>query len=197
MRIIADQDSGAEKHKFIDRESFLVFAFSLALFITGTCGMIGTDEYVSCTPPSNLRMRKLITYDSVLACFIAGNAFTWDDWFRLQTMDDSLQPTIDMLLNIGIFVWYGAVAPWGKFLTNDVIPLYRLVPLAVLVLIFRRLPWVYAFHKKIAQIEHTRQAIFVGFFGPIGVSAVFYLYITREFLETLGDGNGKLRPDGK
>lgn len=142
-------------------------------------------------------MRKLITDNSVLACFIAGNAFTWDDWFRLQTMDDSLQPTIDMLLNIGIFVWYGAVAPWGKFLTNDVIPLYRLVPLAVLVLIFRRLPWVYAFHKKIAQIEHTRQAIFVGFFGPIGVSAVFYLYITREFLETLGDGNGKLRPDGK
>lgn len=46
---IIDRDSGAEKHKFVDRESFLVFAFSLALFITGTCGMIGSDEYVSCT----------------------------------------------------------------------------------------------------------------------------------------------------
>lgn len=165
----------AEKHDFVDRESFLVFVFSLALFITGTCGMIGTDD--------------------VLACFIAGNAFTWDDWFRLETMDDSLQPTIDMLLNIGIFMWYGAVAPWGKFLHNDVIPLYRLVPLAILILIFRRLPWVYAIHKKIPQIEHARQAIFVGFFGPIGVSAVFYLYITQEFLETLRDGDGNLRPD--
>lgn len=30
----------------MDRESFLVFAFSLALFITGTCGLIGSDEYV-------------------------------------------------------------------------------------------------------------------------------------------------------
>lgn len=132
-----------------------------------------------------------------MACFIAGNAFTWDDWFRLETLDDSLQPTIDMLLNIGIFMWYGAVAPWSKFLTNSVIPLYRLVPLAILVLIFRRLPWVYAIHKKIPQIEHARQAIFVGFFGPIGVSAVFYLYITQEFLGTLGDGDGELRPDGK
>ncbi|KAL1850452.1 hypothetical protein Daus18300_012930 [Diaporthe australafricana] len=167
----------AEKHKFVDRESFLVFAFSLALFITGTCGMIGSDD--------------------VLACFIAGNTFTWDDWFRLETLDDSLQPTIDMLLNISIFIWYGAVAPWGKFLTNDVIPLYRLVPLGVLILLFRRLPWVYAIHKKIPQIEHARQAIFVGFFGPIGVSAIFYLYITREFLETLRDDNEKLRPDGK
>ena len=50
----------AEKRKFVDRESFLVFAIALALFITGTCGMIGSDD--------------------VLACFVAGNAFTWDDW---------------------------------------------------------------------------------------------------------------------
>jgi len=50
----------AEERKFVDRESFLVFAISLALFIVGTCGMIGSDD--------------------VLACFIAGNVFTWDDW---------------------------------------------------------------------------------------------------------------------
>lgn len=50
----------AEERKFVDRESFLVFAITLALFITGTCGMIGSDD--------------------VLACFIAGNVFTWDDW---------------------------------------------------------------------------------------------------------------------
>lgn len=67
----------AEERKYVDRESFLVFAIALALFILGTCGMIGSDD--------------------VLACFIAGNAFTWDDWFRLETLDDSLQPTIDMV----------------------------------------------------------------------------------------------------
>jgi Sodium/hydrogen exchanger family len=49
----------ASGRKWVDRESFLVFAIALALFITGTCGMIGSDD--------------------VLACFIAGNAFTWDD----------------------------------------------------------------------------------------------------------------------
>jgi len=37
-------------------------------------------------------------------------------------------------------------------------------------------------HKYIHQIEEKRQAIFVGFFGPIGVSAIFYLYISIEFL---------------
>jgi NhaP-type Na+/H+ or K+/H+ antiporter len=35
-------------------------------------------------------------------------------------------------------------------------------------------------HKWIHQIEEARQAIFVGFFGPIGVSAVFYLTSQEE-----------------
>jgi sodium/hydrogen antiporter len=159
----------AEKRKYVDRESFLVFAIALSLFIVGTCGMIGSDD--------------------VLACFIAGNTFTWDDWFRLETVDDSLQPTIDMLLNVSIFMWYGAVCPWSSFLWNDVIPIYRLIALGICVLLFRRMPFVFAVHKVIPQIQQTRQAIFVGFFGPIGVSAIFYLYITLEFLESLRHGD--------
>lgn len=49
-----------ESKKYVDRESFLVFAITLALFIVGTDGLLGSDD--------------------VLACFIAGNVFTWDDW---------------------------------------------------------------------------------------------------------------------
>ena len=134
----------------------------MQLFIVGTCGMIGSDD--------------------VLACFIAGNTFTWDDWFRLETMDDSFQPTIDMLLNVSIFIWFGAVCPWRLFAHSPVIPIYRLIPLGILVLLLRRPPIIFAMHKQIHQIEQRRQALFVGFFGPIGVSAIFYLYISLEFL---------------
>lgn len=79
-----------------------------------------------------------------------------------------------MLLNVAIFAWFGAVCPWHKFLANDVIPLYRLVPLGVMVLLFRRLPIVLTFHKfkVIHQIDDIKHALFVGFFGPIGVSAM-------------------------
>ena len=126
----------------------------------------------------------MIGSDDVLACFIAGNVFTWDDWFRQETEDDSFQPTIDMLLNVSVFMWYGAVCPWHKFVSNDVIPIYRLIPLGIMVLLFRRLPMVLTYHHfhLIHQIDEIRHALFVGFFGPIGVSAMFYLYISREFL---------------
>ncbi|KAF7130931.1 hypothetical protein CNMCM5793_003866 [Aspergillus hiratsukae] len=166
----------AEEKRYVDRESFLVFAISLALFILGTCGMIGTDD--------------------LLACFVAGNVFTQDDWFRLETMDDSLQPTIDMLLNLAVFIWFGAVCPWSSFLSNNIIPIYRLVFLGILILLVRRMPIIFAMHKYIHQIEHLFQAGFVGFFGPIGVGAIFYLSVAREYLRTI-TVDGKVREDAE
>lgn len=38
--------------------------------------------------------------------------------------------------------------------------------------------------------------MFVGFFGPIGVSAIFYLYIAVEFLDTL-KADGEPRADAQ
>lgn len=111
-------------------------------------------------------------------------------------MDDSFQPTIDMLLNVAVFIWFGAVCPWAEFAHNNVIPIYRLVFLGILVLLLRRPPIVFAMHKQIHQIEQKRQALFVGFFGPIGVSAIFYLYVSIEFLKKI-TVNGEIREDAK
>ena len=119
---------------------------------------------------------------------------TCSDWFRLETLDDSLQPTIDMLLNVAVFMWFGAVCPWYSFAHNSVIPVYRLIPLGILILLMRRLPIVLLLHKRIPQIEEIRQALFVGFFGPIGVSAIFYLYITQQFLSGI-TVDGQMRGD--
>ena len=97
-----------------------------------------------------------------------------------------------MLLNLSIFIWYGAVCPWASFRVNNVIPIYRLIFLGILILLFRRVPTIFALHKRIPEIEHLQQMAFVGFFGPIGVSAIFYLYVSLNFLNQVTvDG----RPD--
>jgi NhaP-type Na+/H+ or K+/H+ antiporter len=112
-------------------------------------------------------------------------------------MDDSLQPTVDMLLNLAIFMWFGAVCPWAEFVHNDVIPIYRLVALGILILLLRRLPVVLAMHKYIHQIEQLSQAAFVGFFGPIGVGAIFYMSISRQFLLEKVIVDGQVREDAQ
>lgn len=101
-----------------------------------------------------------------------------------------------MLLNLAIFMWFGAVCPWASFAHNEIIPIYRLIFLGILILLVRRVPIVFAMHKYIHQIENKFQASFVGFFGPIGVGAAFYLSVSREFLlEITVDGH--VREDAK
>jgi sodium/hydrogen antiporter len=102
-----------------------------------------------------------------------------------------------MLLNVSFFIWAGAVCPWDMFAHNEVVPIYRLIFIGVLVLLFRRLPFVLAIHKQIHQIEEFRQALFVGFFGPIGVSAIFYLYVAIDFLESNVQYEGHEREDAQ
>jgi NhaP-type Na+/H+ or K+/H+ antiporter len=66
-------------HRLIDHESFLSFGIALTFFTLGVVGILGSDD--------------------ILCCFIVGNAFTWDDWFRVQTEDHAFQDVIDQLLN--------------------------------------------------------------------------------------------------
>ncbi|KAL1929677.1 hypothetical protein VTP01DRAFT_1815 [Rhizomucor pusillus] len=157
----------AEQRNLIDKESFLVYSIALALFLLGGVSLIGSDD--------------------LLACFIAGNSFTWDDWFRKETEDAHLMEVIDMLLNLSIFVYIGATMPWSLFGDSSLqMTAWRLVVLAILVLFLRRLPFVIATYKWIPALNNWRQALFTGWFGPIGVGAIFYYTVAIENLETDG-----------
>ena len=91
-------------------------------------------------------------------------------------------------------MWFGAVCPWTSFAHTDVVPIHRLILLGVLILLFRRIPEIFAMHLHIDHITQTRQALFVGYFGPIGVSAIFYLYISLDFLRGV-TVDGQVRED--
>lgn len=101
-----------------------------------------------------------------------------------------------MLLNLAIFMWFGAVCPWSEFKHNDIIPILRLIFLGILILLVRRMPIILVMWKQIHQIENFAHAAFVGFFGPIGVGAIFYLSICREFLRGI-TVDGKVREDAQ
>ena len=71
-----------------------------------------------------------------------------------------------------------------------------MVALAVLILLLQRLPVILILRSKISEIENFRQAVFVGIFGPIGVSAIFYLFVGLDFLESIvRDENGVASAD--
>ncbi|KAK8059298.1 Sodium/hydrogen exchanger family protein [Apiospora saccharicola] len=153
------------RKQWIDSESYLLYPTAMGLFLVGTCGAIGTDD--------------------LLACFVAGNALNWDGQFLEETekRHDEVNSSIDVLLNFGGFLYIGTILPWGEFhqpeLTGITYP--RLVGLGFLVLVLRRIPAILVFYKCMPHVcKNIKEALFMGYFGPIGAGAVFYLEHTRH-----------------
>lgn len=143
----------------------------------GTCGSIGVSD--------------------ILACFAAGTALNWDGDYLRETgrRHDEVNPAIDLLLNTGAFIYVGAIMPWSEFNQPDVtgITYPRLIALGVMVLSFHRIPAIMAMYKLMPSVcKSWKEALFMGYFGPIGVGAVFYLEHTRVHLfHPIGEGDAE------
>ncbi|KAH6658905.1 sodium/hydrogen exchanger family protein [Truncatella angustata] len=157
--------------KWIDSESYLLFPTALGLFVVGTCGAIGTSD--------------------LLACFIAGCALNWDGRFHAETKrrHDEVNNCVDVLLSYGGFMFIGVTLPWDQFHQPDItgITWARLIGLGFIVLIFRRIPALLVCCKMMpAVVQNWKEAVFMGYFGPIGVGAIYYLEHTQLMLLSLG-----------
>ncbi|OAA70773.1 Na(+)/H(+) antiporter 1 [Akanthomyces lecanii RCEF 1005] len=164
----------ALRRKWIDSESYLLFPAALGFFLVGTCGAIGTDD--------------------LLACFVAGNALNWDGEYLAETekRHDEVNSCIDVLLNFGGFMYIGTIIPWSDFNDPDGTGLTygRLFLLGILVILFRRIPAIFMTYKLMPAVcTNWKEALFMGYFGPIGAGAVFYLEHSRHLFPKLGEGD--------
>ncbi|KAH8431978.1 putative plasma membrane antiporter [Aspergillus melleus] len=162
------------RRRWIDSESYLLFPTALGLFILGTCGCIGTND--------------------LIACFCAGSALNWDGGFLAETeaRHDEVNASIDVLLNFGGFMYIGAIFPWDEFHQPDLtgITYPRLILLGLMVLLLRRIPSILLLYKLMPRVcKNWKEALFMGYFGPIGIGAVFYVEHTRHLFPKPGNGD--------
>ncbi|ORY15262.1 Na+/H+ antiporter-like protein Nha1 [Clohesyomyces aquaticus] len=155
----------AHEKDLIDRESFLVFYFVLALFCAGSGSILGLDD--------------------LLVGFACGVGFSNDGWFLEKTEESHVSNVIDLLINLAFFVYFGTIIPWNQYNAYDIIGTtpWRLVVLGILVLLFRRIPIMLMLKPFIPDIKTWREALFAGHFGPIGVGGIFVAILARAELE--------------
>ena len=154
------------KHDYIDKEGFLCYGIAVGIFTTGLGGYLDLDDLFS--------------------AFVAGNALTWDDWYRQETEDEELYNVTDLLLNSAFFLFLGATIPWSSFteMAAEGITVWRLIILGISVLLLRRLPSLLTFHRLIPRLRGAfGDAVFMGYFGPIGAGAIFYMTLVIEQLQ--------------
>ena len=88
-----------------------------------------------------------------------------------------LQSSVDLLFTLPIFFILGLIIPWEGWLALG----WRGVALLFAILVGRRLPVVLALRPLLkSQIYTWGEAAFAGWFGPMGVSSLFYVALSRE-----------------
>jgi NhaP-type Na+/H+ or K+/H+ antiporter len=159
-----------QRHDLIDRHSYVAQYLSLAILTIGICTLLGSDD--------------------LLAAFCCGTAFAWDGFFNKQTEESVFSSVIDTLFNVAAFIFVGAWMPFNKFQDASLnLSVWRLIVIAILVLLLRRLPIMIMLYRWIPDIKTFREAVFSGHFGPIGIGAVFISTLAVEVLHGAHEGD--------
>jgi NhaP-type Na+/H+ or K+/H+ antiporter len=134
----------------MERTSFLAYTIALSLAVLGSAKLLGTD--------------------GVLAVFVAGLAFDAAVSESDRAEEERIQEAVNRFFILPIFVLLGATIPWEGWLELG----WAGLLLVLAVLLLRRLPAVLALRPLLGRVRATRDALFLGWFGPIGVAALFY-----------------------
>ncbi len=140
----------AEAHDLIERPSYLAFTLALALFTLGAVKLLGSD--------------------GILAVFAAGLALDTVVTTDERRAEERIAEAFDRFFSLPIFALFGMALPWAAWAEMG----WRAVALAGAVLLLRRLPVVLALAPWVRPLQFRRDALFAGWFGPVGVAALFY-----------------------
>lgn len=146
----------AEQKNTIETHSFLAFTLALTFFVLGAAKLVGTN--------------------GILAVFIAGLALDRVENASERRQEERVQEAVNQFFTLPIFTLLGATLPWDLWREWG----WRGVTLAVAVILLRRLPAYLLLKPLVPQMRNLSDALFIGWFGPIGAAALFYAMLAMK-----------------
>ena len=128
--------------------TFLLFSLTFSLFVLSICVAIGLD--------------------GILAVFVAGIAYSRAIGEDNRREQHTVEEGVDRLLLLPVFVLLGASLPWEDWTALG----WKAIAFVALLLALRRLPWLVLAGGLMSL--RLRERLWMGWFGPIGIAALFY-----------------------
>ena len=120
---------------------------------------------------------KLIGSDGILAAFAAGLGFNRAAGQPEEREQANMQEAVNRLFSFPAFVFFGMALPvsaWSELGWGT------LAALAALILLLRRIPMMVAVSPLLRPLQSRVDVLFNGWFGPIGIAAVFYAVLAAN-----------------
>lgn len=118
---------------------------------------------------------KLLHSDGILAVFAAGLAFN-RFVSRRESRHEHLQEAIGRFFDLPVFLFFGMALPWDAWRELG----WAGPAFVAAVLLLRRLPWWLALRPVVPWLHDRRDALFAGWFGPIGIASMYYALVADD-----------------
>lgn len=140
----------ALRKQMIDKQSFLVYLVAVSFVSLGGIKLIGSD--------------------GILAVFMTGIGFHLVIEESEIEEEENVQDALDLIIIMTMFSLFGLVIPWQEWISIG----WQGLGLVIAILLLRRLPAFLLLNRFIPHTKGYKDALFMGWFGPIGVAAIFY-----------------------
>lgn len=139
----------SERHHDTEKGAMLMYTLLLAILVLGVSGLLEAN--------------------GVFASFVAGLAFNLASSGSERKTEVEIDEAVNQFAVLPFFLALGAMIPWSAWAELG----WGAVWLTAGVLLLRRPPLLFAVMKPLGL--KVRGAAYLGWFGPVGVAAVFYL----------------------
>lgn len=149
----------AEQRDMIQKEWRLVYTVALSLLAVGG--------------------GKLIHSDEVLVVFAAGVMFVQIVNEDERGEEEKGQEAVNRFFSYPIFALLGTAIPWSGWLELG----WSGILLAVAILLLRRPPVLLLLKPLLPILKSKKDALFLGWFGPVAVAAIYYASLAEHKLK--------------
>ncbi len=149
----------AKARKLMERHSLLAHTLALSLFVLGAS--------------------KLLQSDEIVAVFVAGIIFDEVVSSSDQAEEERVQEAVNRFFSLPIFILLGTVIPWAGWFQLG----WSGLVLVIAVLFLRRLPALLLLRPLLPGLESWKDALIVGWFGPIAIGALYYAGVIHRHVE--------------
>jgi NhaP-type Na+/H+ or K+/H+ antiporter len=119
---------------------------------------------------SALAVLAPLNSDGILAAFVAGVVFKQYAEPQAEVRAEHTEEAIGRFFELPVFIIFGLFLPWHGWAELG----WSGIAIVIAVLLLRRLPAWFALSPALHSLKGRRDILFNGWFGPIGISALFY-----------------------
>lgn len=124
---------------------------------------------------------ELMESDGALAVLVAGVVFARvymgrDRGEAVEHQQREYEHLLKQVLQVPVFVLLGTALPWSEWADLG----WKAPALVVTILLLRRIPAILLLKPFVGQLRRWDEALFVGWFGPVGVGAIFFAAVAHK-----------------